>query len=76
VLVEADLADPDGAVGQGTAVAARITAQTAIRQDVVELALPRLAREDLRQRGHGTQASLYEHSTWAAAVVGVDGPDG
>ena len=46
-LVEAHLADADGAVGQGTAMAARVTAQAAVGQPVVQRALARRLREQL-----------------------------
>ena len=51
-LVEAHLADADRALGQRTAVAARVAAQPAVGQRVVQLALARLAREHLSQCGH------------------------
>ena len=44
-LVEAHLADADRAVGQRTAMAAGEAAQPAVRQDVVQLALARPARQ-------------------------------
>ena len=49
-LVEAHLADADRALRQRAAVAARVAAQPAVRQRVVELALARFAREHLSQR--------------------------
>ena len=51
-LVEADLADADRAVRQRTAVAARVAAQAAVGESLVQLALTRFLREHVAKRGH------------------------
>ena len=50
-LVEANLADADRAFGQRAAVPARVAAQPAVGQHVVELALAGLAREHISKCG-------------------------
>jgi hypothetical protein len=57
-FVEADLAHPDSAVRQGTAVAARVAAQTAVREHVVQRPFPCFVRQDVGQCRHD-ETSIY-----------------
>ena len=52
-FVEPHLADANRALRQRTAVAARVAAQPAVRQPLVQFAFARLVREHLSQCGHG-----------------------
>jgi hypothetical protein len=51
-FVEADLADPDRTFRQRTTMTARVAAQTAVGEPVVELTLARRVREELGQGDH------------------------
>ena len=59
VVVEADLADADGAVGKRTAVAARRAAEAAVGQCVVEFALAGFPREHIGKVRHVRMSRLY-----------------
>src|SRR5205085_1856931 len=56
-VVEANFADPDGALGQRTLMPAGVAAQTSVRQDVVQLAVAGFPREHLGQCGHDLRGS-------------------
>ena len=53
-FVEPHLADADGAVGQRTAVAARVAAQAAVGENIVQLAFARFVRQDASKSRHWT----------------------
>jgi hypothetical protein len=53
ILVEADFTDADRAFRQRTLMAARVTAQAAVRQDVVELPVARFTRKHICKTRHG-----------------------
>src|SRR6185436_17972174 len=57
-IVEAHLADANRTVRQRALVAAGITTQSTIRQNVVQFAIARFSLEDVRQGRHRTD-SLY-----------------
>src|SRR5262249_52337043 len=57
-LVVADLADADGPVRQGTAVAAGNASQAAVRERFVQFTLSRLVRQHLSQSRHN-RCPLY-----------------
>src|SRR5262245_54840880 len=60
VVVEADLADADGARRQRTAVAAGDAPQAAVGQCLVQVARSRFVRQNLSQCGHGWLDLLYK----------------
>jgi len=46
-LVEPNLTDPDGTLGKGTAVSARVATKAAVRKNVEQIALACFVREHL-----------------------------